>query len=72
MEYLRKCIYIVQIGNNDYINNYLLPQLYPSSHLYKPEQFATILIQQYSEQLKVQMEFPLIDTSNLVSLFTDY
>ncbi|XP_055804670.1 GDSL esterase/lipase At1g29670-like isoform X2 [Solanum dulcamara] len=52
MEYLSKCIYIVQMGNNDYINNYLLPQLYPSSHLYKPEQFATILIQQYSEQLK--------------------
>ncbi|KAF3678991.1 hypothetical protein T459_05204 [Capsicum annuum] len=52
MEYLSKCIYIVQIGNNDYINNYLLPQLYPSSHMYKPEQFATLLIQQYSEQLK--------------------
>lgn len=51
-EYLSKCLYIVEMGNNDFINNYLLPQFYPSSHLYKPEQFATILIQQYSKQLK--------------------
>ncbi|KAK6797235.1 hypothetical protein RDI58_004937 [Solanum bulbocastanum] len=48
-EYLSKCIYIVGMGNNDYINNYLLPQLYSSSHMYNPEQFASILIQQYSE-----------------------
>lgn len=52
MEYLSKCMYIVEMGNNDYINNYLLPQLYPSSHMYDPEQFATILIQHYSQQLK--------------------
>lgn len=54
-EYLSKCIYIVGMGNNDYINNYLMPQFYPSSHLYKPEKYATILIQQYSKQLKVQI-----------------
>ncbi|XP_009598192.1 GDSL esterase/lipase At1g29670 [Nicotiana tabacum] len=51
-EYLSKCIYIVGMGNNDYINNYLLPQFYPSSHLYKPEKYATILVQQYEKQLK--------------------
>ncbi|MCD7460140.1 hypothetical protein HAX54_042949 [Datura stramonium] len=51
-EYLSKCIYIVGMGNNDYINNYLMPQFYLSSHLYKPEKYATILIHQYSEQLK--------------------
>ncbi|TMW84505.1 hypothetical protein EJD97_025041 [Solanum chilense] len=52
MDYLSKCIYIVGMGNNDYINNYLMPQFYPSSHLYNPEEFATILMQQYSKQLK--------------------
>ncbi|XP_015063442.1 GDSL esterase/lipase At1g29670-like [Solanum pennellii] len=52
MDYLSKCIYIVGMGNNDYINNYLMPQFYPSSHLYNPEKFATILMQQYSKQLK--------------------
>lgn len=51
-EYLSKCIYIVGMGNNDYINNYLMPQFYPSSLLYKPEKYATILAQQYVKQLK--------------------
>ncbi|XP_059294693.1 GDSL esterase/lipase At1g29670-like [Lycium ferocissimum] len=51
-EYLSKCIYIVGMGNNDYINNYLMPQYYLSSKLYKPEKYATILIQQYYKQLK--------------------
>ncbi|OIT20002.1 gdsl esteraselipase [Nicotiana attenuata] len=51
-EYLSKCIYIVGMGNNDYINNYLMPQFYPSSLLYKPEKYATILAQQYEKQLK--------------------
>ncbi|XP_060191719.1 GDSL esterase/lipase At1g29670-like [Lycium barbarum] len=52
MEYLRKCIYIVDMGNNDYINNYLLPQFYPSSRMYTSEQFARMLIKQYTKQLK--------------------
>ncbi|XP_074331390.1 GDSL esterase/lipase At1g29670-like [Apium graveolens] len=49
---LNKCFYYVGLGNNDYINNYLLPLFYPSSHVYTPEQFAEVLIQQYSEQIK--------------------
>ncbi|KAJ4719004.1 GDSL esterase/lipase [Melia azedarach] len=51
-EHLRKCIYTVGIGSNDYINNYLLPQLYSTSRLYTPEQYATLLVQQYSHQLQ--------------------
>nr|GEV59286.1 GDSL esterase/lipase At1g29670-like [Tanacetum cinerariifolium] len=51
-EYLRMCLYIVNIGSNDYINNYLRPTLYTSSHKFTPYQYATILIQQYSQQLK--------------------
>ncbi|KAL0321327.1 UNVERIFIED_CONTAM: GDSL esterase/lipase [Sesamum radiatum] len=51
-EYLNKCLYIVNIGNDDYINNYLMPHVYPTSTLYTPDQFAEILIQQYSQQLR--------------------
>ncbi|XP_074359533.1 GDSL esterase/lipase At1g29670-like [Apium graveolens] len=51
-EYLRKCIYTVGMGNNDFINNYLMPDKYITSRIYTPEQYADVLIQQYSKQLK--------------------
>ncbi|XP_044485326.1 GDSL esterase/lipase At1g29660-like [Mangifera indica] len=51
-EHLRKCMYTVGIGNNDYINNYFLPQFYPTSHQYSPEQFSILLVQQYSKRLE--------------------
>ena len=51
--YLSKCIYSVGMGNNDYINNYFMPQYYPTSRLYTPEQYANVLIKQYSQQLRV-------------------
>ncbi|XP_044485324.1 GDSL esterase/lipase At1g29670-like [Mangifera indica] len=51
-EYLRKCMYTVGIGNNDYINNYFLPEFYPTSHQYTPDQYSIHLVQQYSQQLK--------------------
>ncbi|XP_022850860.1 GDSL esterase/lipase At1g29660-like [Olea europaea var. sylvestris] len=50
-QYLSKCIYTIVMGNNDYLNNYYLPQFYSSSSLYTPEEFAAILIRQYSKQL---------------------
>ncbi|KAL2490196.1 GDSL esterase/lipase [Abeliophyllum distichum] len=34
--YLAKSIALVVIGSNDYINNYLLPSMYPSSYNYRP------------------------------------
>ncbi|CAA3020907.1 GDSL esterase lipase At1g29670-like [Olea europaea subsp. europaea] len=50
-QYLSKCICTIVMGNNDYLNNYYLPQFYSSSSLYTPEEFAAILIRQYSKQL---------------------
>lgn len=50
-DYLSKCIYTVGIGNNDYINNYFMPDKYQTSKIYTPEQFADRLIQQFSKQL---------------------
>ncbi|PKI53578.1 hypothetical protein CRG98_026028 [Punica granatum] len=51
-QYLQKCIYVVITGNNDYINNYFVPDIYPTSRLYTPQQFADGLARQYSNQLK--------------------
>ncbi|KAI4367210.1 hypothetical protein MLD38_022973 [Melastoma candidum] len=50
--YLGKCMYSVGMGNNDYINNYFMPDYYNSSKLYTPLQFAELLILEYSRQLK--------------------
>ncbi|MBA0773827.1 hypothetical protein Gotri_009080 [Gossypium trilobum] len=49
---LGKCMYAVQIGSNDYINNYFKPEMYNSSHLFTPEQYAAYLIEQYSRKIK--------------------
>ncbi|CBI18440.3 unnamed protein product, partial [Vitis vinifera] len=51
-EYLNKCIYAAGLGTNDYVSNYFLPLLYPTSRIYTPEQYALVLAQQYSQQLK--------------------
>lgn len=48
---LSECIYTVGMGSNDYINNYFYPEYYQTSRLYTPEQYAEILVKQYSEQL---------------------
>ncbi|URE38433.1 GDSL esterase lipase [Musa troglodytarum] len=50
--YLSKCIFSVGMGNNDYLNNYFMPALYGTSRRYTPEQYADVLIQQYSQQLR--------------------
>ncbi|KAF8413650.1 hypothetical protein HHK36_001642 [Tetracentron sinense] len=51
-DYLSKCIYSVGMGSNDYLNNYFMPQVYSTSRRYTPEQYADVLIQQYSQQLR--------------------
>ncbi|KAI3764838.1 hypothetical protein L2E82_14855 [Cichorium intybus] len=51
-EYVKKCIYISNIGNNDYINNYLMPNNYPTSRIYTVDQYAEVLVRQYSLQLR--------------------
>ncbi|XVE71857.1 hypothetical protein DITRI_Ditri10aG0185500 [Diplodiscus trichospermus] len=49
---LNQCIYAVQIGSNDYINNYFKPKFYNTSDQYTPEQFAVVLVEQFSKQIK--------------------
>ncbi|XP_027101519.1 GDSL esterase/lipase At1g29670-like [Coffea arabica] len=51
-DYLSKCLYTVLIGSNDYLNNYFLPQIYSTSRTYTPDQYAEVLIRQFSQQLK--------------------
>ncbi|KAF8029777.1 hypothetical protein BT93_E2261 [Corymbia citriodora subsp. variegata] len=50
--YLNECAYTIWTGSNDYINNYLMPDIYPSSELYTPDEYADVLIEQYEQQLK--------------------
>ncbi|XP_054801467.1 GDSL esterase/lipase At1g29670-like [Prosopis cineraria] len=54
--YLNKCLYYVNIGSNDYLNNYFLPAFYSSSQMYNLTQFADLLIGQYSQQLRALHE----------------
>ncbi|XP_028764020.1 GDSL esterase/lipase At1g29670-like [Neltuma alba] len=55
-QYLNKCLYYVNIGSNDYLQNYFLPQYFPTSSIYNPEQFAEVLIQEYSQHLRALQE----------------
>ncbi|CAN8290812.1 unnamed protein product [Cochlearia groenlandica] len=50
-DYLKKCIYSVGLGSNDYLNNYFMPQYYSSSRQYTPESYADDLINRYKDQL---------------------
>ncbi|KAK1316051.1 GDSL esterase/lipase [Acorus calamus] len=49
-DHLSKAIFLVSIGSNDYLNNYLSP-LYGSSKIYTPHQFADHLLSAYNAQL---------------------
>ncbi|GLT80166.1 hypothetical protein SLA2020_516200 [Shorea laevis] len=51
-EHLNKCLYSVVTGSNDYMNNYFMPQFYDTSGKYSPEQYADVLTEQYSQQLR--------------------
>lgn len=57
-EYLRRCLYVVNMGSNDYLNNYYL-SISLSRLLYTPERFADILIRKFSQQLRVIKYFYL-------------
>ncbi|KAK9167814.1 hypothetical protein Scep_003005 [Stephania cephalantha] len=50
-QYLAKSIVIMVIGSNDYINNYLIPTLYPTQYYYTPDEYAKFLIDQYSNHI---------------------
>jgi hypothetical protein len=51
-KYLSQCIYVSDMGHNDYLNNYFLDD-YNSSKLYTPEEYAQLLIETYETQLEV-------------------
>ncbi|KAG5245829.1 GDSL esterase/lipase [Salix suchowensis] len=53
LTYLNKCLYSVGMGNNDYLNNYFLPQFFPTSKEYTLERYTQLLIEQYSQQLRL-------------------
>ncbi|XP_039115713.1 GDSL esterase/lipase At5g45670-like [Dioscorea cayenensis subsp. rotundata] len=55
--YLSKCIFTVGMGSNDYLNNYFMPTVYSSSRQYTPEQYAQVLIDQYSQQLRTLYDY---------------
>nr|XP_018682307.1 PREDICTED: GDSL esterase/lipase At1g71691-like [Musa acuminata subsp. malaccensis] len=44
------CIFFVGMGSNDYLNNYLMPN-YNTRSQYTGEQFADLLVQDYTHQL---------------------
>ncbi|XP_057431867.1 GDSL esterase/lipase At1g71250-like [Lotus japonicus] len=50
-QYLAKSIVIMVTGNNDYINNYLMPALYRTSFNYTAQEFRNILINSYTQQI---------------------
>ncbi|KAE8672079.1 hypothetical protein F3Y22_tig00111852pilonHSYRG00026 [Hibiscus syriacus] len=52
-KHLNKCIYSIQVGSNDYINNYFIPKFYDTSRRYSLSGFTDLLIQQLSNQIKV-------------------
>ncbi|KAL1533883.1 GDSL esterase/lipase-like protein [Salvia divinorum] len=47
---LSRCIFFVGMGSNDYLNNYLMPN-YNTKNQYNGQQYADLLVQQYSQQL---------------------
>lgn len=51
--HLSRSIFLIHIGSNDYINNFLQPRLYNSSRHYNANQFAQVLAHQLGTSLKV-------------------
>ncbi|KAK9683069.1 hypothetical protein RND81_10G115900 [Saponaria officinalis] len=50
-QYLAKSVFLINIGGNDYLNNYLMPDRYDSSRVYDGEAFADLLMNTLSTQL---------------------
>ncbi|KAI3800784.1 hypothetical protein L1987_28880 [Smallanthus sonchifolius] len=51
--HIKRCIFSVGLGSNDYLNNYFMPNYYDTSHKYTGKQYADTLIQQYAKQIRV-------------------
>lgn len=53
-EKLKKCLYTINIGSNDYLNNYFMPAPYITNRKYTYDQYADSLISGYRTHLKVK------------------
>lgn len=51
-DYIGRSFFLVSMGSNDYINNFLFP-LSETASMYTAESYAELLISEYSRQLKV-------------------
>ncbi|KAJ4880538.1 GDSL esterase/lipase [Raphanus sativus] len=49
---LLRCLYTINIGSNDYLNNYFLQPTTPARRQYTPDEFAESLIRLYNIYLK--------------------
>ncbi|KAH9781364.1 GDSL esterase/lipase [Citrus sinensis] len=47
---IARCIFFVGMGSNDYLNNYLMPN-YNTKNQYNAQQYADLLVSEYSRQL---------------------
>ncbi|GAB4827117.1 hypothetical protein Ancab_034004 [Ancistrocladus abbreviatus] len=54
--HLNKCLYSVNAGSNDYMMNYYMPTVYPTSRNFTTQQYTDALIAQYTGQLKALYE----------------
>lgn len=50
--FIAASVFVINIGSNDYINNYLLPSMYTTSRRYSSESFADLLTVTLTQQLK--------------------
>ena len=55
--YLAKSIFLVSIGNNDYLNNYLQTATHNTSKIYTPQRFADLLIDNLRKHLTLLFRF---------------
>ncbi|PIA47128.1 hypothetical protein AQUCO_01400078v1 [Aquilegia coerulea] len=47
---IARCLFFIGMGSNDYLNNYLLPN-YNTRNQYNGQQYANLLIQEYTRQV---------------------
>ncbi|XP_057808922.1 GDSL esterase/lipase 7-like [Salvia miltiorrhiza] len=50
-KYLASALVFINIGSNDYLNNYNIPKYYQSSHIYNLHQFTDLLINRYRQKI---------------------
>ncbi|XP_057787310.1 GDSL esterase/lipase At5g08460-like [Salvia miltiorrhiza] len=49
--YLARALVFLDIGANDYLNNYLQPDYYASSHIYNITEFVDLLVNRYTDHI---------------------